>query len=85
MNKQVHGPDPDRDIALNLLLPRLFLCQQLWAGNLVQEEIPDACGLDPWDVGCSASEDAGLVFHRASNGTKAYNAMNLPAVTPNLA
>lgn len=51
----------------------------------MQEEVPDACSLYPWDVGCGASEDAGLVLHRASNRTEAHNAVDLPAVTPHLA
>lgn len=64
-----------------------YKCGQgiLRGGNSVQEEVPDACSLYPWDVGCGASEDAGLVLHGASNRTKAHNPVDLPAVTPHLA
>lgn len=51
----------------------------------VQEEIPDARGLDPGDVGGGAGEDAGLVLHGAADGAEAHHAVHLPAVPPQLA
>lgn len=51
----------------------------------MQEEVPDACGFYPWDVGSGASEDTGLVLHRASDWTEAHDAVDLPVVTPHLA
>lgn len=51
----------------------------------MQEEVPDAGGLDPGDVGGGAGEDAGLVLHRAANGAEAHHAVHLPPVTPQLA
>lgn len=51
----------------------------------MQEEVPDACCLDPGDVGSGAGEDAGFVLHGAADRPKAHHAMHLPAVTPQLA
>lgn len=50
----------------------------------MQEEVPDACGLYPRDVGSGASEHAGFVLHGAAYGTKAHHTVHLPAVTPQL-
>ena len=52
---------------------------------LVQEEVPDACRLDPGDVGAGAGEHAGLVLHGAADGAEAHHAVHLPAVAPQLA
>ena len=54
----------------------------LWS---VQEEVPDARGLDPGDVGGGAGEHAGLVLHRAADGPEAHHAVHLPAVPAQLA
>lgn len=51
----------------------------------VQEEVPDACCLDPGDVGSSAGEYAGFVFHSAADWTKAHHAVHFPAVSSQLA
>lgn len=51
----------------------------------MQEEVPDACGLDPGDVGGGAGEHAGLVLHRAADGAEAHHAVHLPAVPAQLA
>ena len=51
----------------------------------VQEEVPDAGGLDPGDVGGGAGEHAGLVLHRAADGPEAHHAMHLPTVPAQLA
>jgi len=51
----------------------------------VQEEVPDAGGLDPGDVGGGAGEHAGLVLHRAANGPEAHHPVHLPAVPAQLA
>lgn len=50
----------------------------------MQEDIPNACGLYPRDVSRGASEDTGLVLHRASDGAETYNAMDFPTVLPHL-
>lgn len=51
----------------------------------VQEEVPDACCLDPGDVGDGAGEDAGFVLHGAADGAEAHHAVHLPAVLAQLA
>lgn len=51
----------------------------------MHEEVPDARGLDPGDVGSGAGEDAGLVLHGAADRAEAHHAVNLPAVLPLLA
>lgn len=51
----------------------------------MQEEVPDACRLDPGDVGGGAGEDAGLVLHGAADRAEAHNAVHLPAVPTQLA
>lgn len=53
--------------------------------RLVQEEVPDACCLDPGDVGGGAGEYAGFVLHSAADGAKAHHAVHFPAVKPQLA
>ncbi|TNN52706.1 hypothetical protein EYF80_037086 [Liparis tanakae] len=63
---------------------RLFAVGESGA-RLVHEEVPDARGLDPGDVGGGAGEDAGLVLHGAADGAEAHHAVNLPAVVPLLA
>ena len=51
----------------------------------MQEEIPNAGGLDPGDVGGGAGEHAGLVLHGAADGAEAHHPMHLPAVPAQLA
>ena len=51
----------------------------------VQEEVPDAGGLNPGDVGGSAGEHTGLVLHRAADGPEAHHPVHLPAVPAQLA
>lgn len=51
----------------------------------MQEEVPDACRLDPGDVGGGAGEHAGLVLNGAADGPEAHHAVHLPAVPPQLA
>lgn len=51
----------------------------------MQEEVPDACCLDPGDVGGGAGENAGFVLHGAANRAEAHHAVHLPAVPPQLA
>lgn len=51
----------------------------------VQEEVPDACGLNPGDIGSRAGEDAGLVLHSAADWPEAHHAVHLPAVSAQLA
>lgn len=51
----------------------------------MQEEVPDAGGLDPGDVGRCAGEHAGLVLHRAADGAEAHHPVHLPAVPAQLA
>lgn len=55
------------------------------AAASVQEEVSDARGLDPGDVGSGAGENAGFVLHGAADGTEAHHAVHLPAVPPQLA
>lgn len=55
------------------------------AARLVQEEVPDACCLDPVDVGCGAGENAGFILHGAANRAEAHHAVHLPAILPLLA
>lgn len=56
-----------------------------WRGCSVQEEVPDAGGLDPGDVVGGAGEHAGLVLHRAAYRPEAHHTVHLPAITPQLA
>lgn len=58
--------------------------ESTWSRS-VQEEIPDACRLDPGDVGGGAGEHAGFVLHGAADGPEAHHAVHLPAVPPQLA
>lgn len=51
----------------------------------MQEEVPYARGLYPWDIGSGASEDTGLILNCASDWTEAHDAMDLPAIMPHLA
>lgn len=51
----------------------------------MQEEVPDACCLDPGDVGDGAGEDAGFVLHSATDGAETHHAVHLPAVPVQLA
>lgn len=55
------------------------------AAHSVKEEVPDACCLDPVDVGCGAGENAGFILHGAANRAEAHNAVHLPAILPLLA
>lgn len=51
----------------------------------MQEEVPDACSLDPGDVGGCAGENAWLVLHGAADWAEAHHAVHLPAVASQLA
>lgn len=51
----------------------------------MQEEVPDACCLDPGDVGGGAGENAGFVLHGAADRAEAHHAVHLPAVVSHLA
>lgn len=76
----------DPDVALKLL-SRLSLHPQmsvLGSEKSMHEEVPDACGLYPWDVGRGAREDAGLVLHRAADGPEAHDAVDFPTVSSHL-
>jgi len=51
-----------------------------WGGPSVQEEVPDACCLNPGNVGDCAGEDAGFVLHSAADGAETHHAVHLPPV-----